>query len=667
MAGMTPEDIGGLVTVADARLAPDGRWVAFTVSAVDLDANRYRSQIWLAPVDGSAPPQVLTSGEGNHSRPRWSPTGDALAFVRHFDHGDNDKDEGDHELRVASVAAPDEAATVASWPEAIEDLAWSPDGARLAFSARLRDEEHYGPKRTRDQPPRRVRRLFFRLDSEGWVADRVRQLFVVAADGSSGPQPVTEGPFQVDGLTWSPDSRQLAFSSGRHDHWDLDLASDLFVTDVPDPGGAPTAPRRLTRTGAAYFSPSWSPDGRKIALVSEGTPLSEPRHGQIGVLDLDTGEVELLTTALDRHCRPFPTLREPVWAGDGVLFRVEDGGNTHLWRTDPFGPLVEGEREVGAFDAMAGTIAFCASTPTATSELFVIDAATGAERQLTQVGGAFRTPTELVAPIAFTATAADGNVVPAWVMPPAGARPGERYPTLLNIHGGPFSQYGNRFFDEFQIQAGAGFAVIYANPRGSSGSTEASARAIRWPEAQEDPGSGWGGVDYDDLMAVVDAAIDGFDFIDSDRLGVLGGSYGGYMTSWIIGHTNRFRAACSERAVNNVLTLEQNSDCASAFRGYVGVSHLDNPAAYLRQSPITHVRSIETPVLILHSEDDLRCPVSQAEELFVALRLLGREPEMVVFPGESHELSRSGSPRHRVMRAQIILDWFRSHLNHGPQ
>jgi dipeptidyl aminopeptidase/acylaminoacyl peptidase len=247
-------------------------------------------------------------------------------------------------------------------------------------------------------------------------------------------------------------------------------------------------------------------------------------------------------------------------------------------------------------------------------------------------------------------------------MAPPHREPGRRYPALLNIHGGPHTQYGNRFFDEFQLQAAAGFVVVYSNPRGSSGSTEAAARSTRWPEAAEDPGSGWGGVDYDDVMAVIETAVATYDFIDPDRLGVLGGSYGGYMTSWIVGHNDRFRAACSERSANNLLSLEQSSDAATAFRTLVGVSHLDNPDAYLRQSPVSYVRSMTTPLLLMHSDNDLRCPASQAEELFVALRLLGRNPELVRFPGESHELSRSGSPRHRVMRAEIILDWFRRHL-----
>jgi dipeptidyl aminopeptidase/acylaminoacyl peptidase len=247
-------------------------------------------------------------------------------------------------------------------------------------------------------------------------------------------------------------------------------------------------------------------------------------------------------------------------------------------------------------------------------------------------------------------------------MRPAGVPEGERVPVLLSIHGGPMTQYPNLWFDEFQMWAGAGYAVVYCNPHGSTGGSEAWVRSIRPPEASTVPGTGWGGIDADDVLAVLDAALEREPLLDRDRVGVLGGSYGGYMTSWLIGHSNRFAAACSERAVNNLLTLETASDAAGLFRFEFGATHLDAPDAYLRMSPITYVRDIETPVLILHSEDDLRCPIEQADQLFIALRLLGKPVEYWRFPREGHELSRSGSPRHRVQRAEIILDWFGRHL-----
>ncbi len=238
---------------------------------------------------------------------------------------------------------------------------------------------------------------------------------------------------------------------------------------------------------------------------------------------------------------------------------------------------------------------------------------------------------------------------------------------LLHIHGGPFSQYGNRLFDEVQVAAGAGYAAVYANPRGSSGYGEAWGRAIRGRTAAEDPGSGWGGVDADDVLAVVDEAVRRFpDVIDPDQLCVLGGSYGGYLTSWLVAHDDRFRAACSERALNNMVTFTHTSDIGSHFLPhYLGTDHLRDLDELVRQSPTTHAASITTPMLLLHSEEDLRCPIEQAEDLFTRLAMLERDVELVRIPGEGHELTRSGAPGHRVARFELLLEFFGRHLAGG--
>jgi dipeptidyl aminopeptidase/acylaminoacyl peptidase len=368
--------------------------------------------------------------------------------------------------------------------------------------------------------------------------------------------------------------------------------------------------------------------------------------------------------------------------GDRLIFGVEDQGNVHVYSVDADGdgkpePLVDGERWVAAWDWAGDTLALAVTKPTTFPELIVTKVPSSSapengthqfqEHVLTHLTRDFAAKVEIAEPVRFVARSADGTEVPCWAVAPVGAEPGKRYPTILNVHGGPFTSYGNRFFDEFQVQAGSGFGVLFCNPRGSSGYTEDWGRAVKWPESESDPGSGWGGVDFDDVMACAEEGINRFDWVDTDRLGIMGGSYGGYMTSWAIGHTKRFKAAISERACNNLLTLEINSDVATGFRGYVGRSHLEDPDAYMRQSPITFVKEISTPVLILHSEDDWRCPINQAEELFVALRLLGKEPVMVRFPGETHELSRSGAPRHRVARFELILDWFKEHLGDPAQ
>ena len=248
-------------------------------------------------------------------------------------------------------------------------------------------------------------------------------------------------------------------------------------------------------------------------------------------------------------------------------------------------------------------------------------------------------------------------------MRPADFDENRRYPVLLNVHGGPHTQYGEYFHDEFHMQAAAGFVVVAGNPRGSSGREEAWGQAITGPNHPTAPGSGWGTVDVDDVLAIIDTALDRFDFCDRDRVGMLGGSYGGFMATWLAGHHGeRFRAFCSERAVNNATALEWSSDISTFFNSVHGVDHLDAPDEYRRMSPVASVRAIDKPMLIIHSEDDWRCPIGQAEELWVALKLLGKDVDFYRFPGENHELSRSGSPVHRVQRAEIILDWFAEKL-----
>jgi dipeptidyl aminopeptidase/acylaminoacyl peptidase len=520
------------------------------------------------------------------------------------------------------------------------------------------------PADERDQPPRHIDTVRTRLDDVGWTVDRRRHVFVAAVDGSARHQ-VTDGPFEHEHPSWSADSGSLAFAAARHDDWDIRLAVDLWVAD---PSGA-TPLRRLTDTTLDYSRPVWSPDGTR--LTATATDEREmPHHAHLVVVDVADGAVRTLTTDLDRHCAPSPGARPPIWldGGSALLFSVEDHGNVPLLRvaadgSTPPTTVVGGERWVTGFDATDDMVVYTSSTTTEPTELFARGLDGGTEVALTSVQSEFLAAVPALAAERCSAPspAGDGNI-DGWIMRPPGFDPKQRYPMLLTIHGGPMTQYGNRWLDEVQLYASAGYVVVYCNPHGSSGDSEAWLRAIRSPLAKIDPGTGWGGVDYDDLMTVVDSALAHEPAIDPARIGVIGGSYGGFMTSWMVGHTNRFAAACSERAVNNLLTLEYTSDLAATFRHEVGVEPLEQPEEFLRQSPITYVRDIDTPVLILHSENDLRCPIEQADQLYVALRMLGKEVEYWRFPAEGHELSRSGTPQHRVERAELILDFFGRHL-----
>ena len=650
---MRPEDLYALTSVGDLRLSPDGRRVAYVLNWIDREENGYRAAIWVAPLDGSEEPRQLTSGTRSDSSPRWSPDGRWLAFVSNRD----GKDETAHAELYVLPADGGEPRRLTDGKEGVESIAWSPDSSQIAFARRVRDEA-YEEEDDRRRAPRRFTRVFYKLDSVGWTGDRRKHIFVADLEGSE--RQLTNGDCEDGEPAWSPDGARLVFTSLRGDRWDVELVEALYELEV-DADGA--EPRRLTQPDESAGLASFSPDGALIAYVHMPEDGTSPHHSQIAVMRPDGSNRRVLTASLDRQCGPYPVGREPVWDGERITFQIEDGGNVHLYAVAADGSaepelVVGGEQTIGLYDLHGDRLLYTSTTHTRPAELFDRDGT-----QLTSVCDGFVAKCELAEVERFTAVSSDGTEVDAWLVRPPGFDEGKRYPVLLDIHGGPFGQYGTGFFDEVQVYAGAGYCVLFSNPRGGSGYSEAWGRAIRGPI--DGSGSGWGGVDYEDLMGVVDTALERFDFLDPERLGVLGGSYGGYMTSWIIGHTNRFKAALSERAVNSLVSMFGSSDIGWVFERQFGGDMWDNMDEYLRMSPATYAHEIETPVLIVHSENDLRCNVEQGEYLFTLLRVLGKEVEMLRFPSESHELSRSGSPVHRVLRFEAILEWFGRYLDPG--
>ncbi len=651
MRGFRAEAIQHLVTIADPRIAPNGDHVLFSETTINLNENRYETGIFQAQRFHEL--RRITPVGSTASLARWAPDGARIACVL------RDLTDDDAVARIVVIDAETlEIFDVCVPTESPSELEWSPNGKLLAYVARDPDLDYYAApgasRKAKDTPARRIDHFFTKLDGEGWLFDRPAQIFVVDPSEHAEPERFTNGRFDCAEISWAPDNQCIAFASSRHQTWDTDLWRDIYIVNMPF-----ERVDVLTQTDASYSHPQWSPDGKSIAALRYATPLAGPCHNHVVIIDATAASVRDLTAVLDCNATSGGS-RTLVWQNATTVgFLFEDGGRVSLATVNTnnatISVIVEGPICVTEFDFRAGTIATLQTDQETLPELFIngMIVTKATPRFLAAANS------ETATPVAFQAVSSDGVSVDCWAMRPVGDGP---FPTILNIHGGPFTQYGCKLFDEFQMQIAAGFAVVYCNPRGSSGYSEAWGRAVRWPECEIDPGTGWGGIDYDDVMACIDTAVTKFDWIDGNRLGVQGGSYGGYLTTWIVGHTDRFKAACSERSVNNLITEEHNSDVASSFAEQAGVTHLNNPDAYIRHSPITFVRNITTPMLIVHSEEDYRCPISQAEELFVALRMLGRTPEFWRFPGEGHELSRSGAPKHRIQRAQIIADFFTRYL-----
>lgn len=640
--------------VVDVAVSPDGSRVASVVATTHLDKNTTHTRVWL---DGTP----ITAGPHDGS-PTWSPDGTHLAFTSR-----RGEKKGDSTLHVIPVSGPGETRTVCSMPDGLGDVTWSPDGAWFAFTSRTRDER-YEKDDVSWQAPRKVERFFGRLNGEDWIFDRPNHVHVVRADGTGRVRNLTPGDFEHHGTAWLPDSSAVVTSAARHDTWDDDLAVDLYLVPL-DADEQPDTIRAVTATDGDYGFPSVSPDGTRIAFLGHSELMTLPTNVHVGVVPLgDTTTADHITWAsagLDRTFLSILGPRPPVWQDDDTLLAVaEDRGDTHLVRLAADGSaaptrLTDGPLSVAAYDAAGGAVATIRTTIDRPGELYV-----GDERR-SEVTESFAAG--LLGWEKFTVPTTDGtDEIDAWIMRPADFDPDADYPVLLNVHGGPFTQYGEYFFDEAQMQARAGFVVVMGNPRGGSGRHTGWGRAVLGPKHPLVQGTGWGSVDVDDVLAIIDAALDRYTFCDRSRVGMLGGSYGGYMATWLAAnHGDRFRAFCSERAVNNLLSMEWSSDIATAFKTEHGPTHIEDPDVYVAHSPIVNVRNIDKPMLIIHSEEDYRCPINQAEELWIALKLLGKEVDFYRFPGENHELSRSGSPVHRVQRAEIILDWFADKLGPG--
>lgn len=657
------DDLYRLRFVSDPRLSPDGSRVAYVVSWVAADdRTQYRSSLMIANADGSEVPRSLTSGRFRDSAPRWSPPGDHLAFLSNR--------AGERSQLFVLPLGGGEPRQLTNLTHGAGAAAWSPDGTRLAFAAGVDIPEiaaQEAQPAELGKPPRVriVTRVHYKADGEELFEARRRHIFVVGLAPDAEPRQVTDGDWDDADPAWSPDGRALVFVSNRERDRDLSALSDLWL--MPAKGGKA---RRLTRHKGEVAAPAWSPDGQQVACLGHERGTTYGAATELLLVPTNGGSPrsvsagyagEIGNVALSDAREP-SSPRPPCWAPDSASLFVlaSSHGRVSVERFSTLGgqPLtvVGGAREVAAFtlSADATRVTFAASDPTHPYEVFSAAADGSRERAISQENAALLASVRLASVAPFQATSTDGVVVEGWLMEPAQRGKRRKLPLVLEVHGGPEAMYAGTFVHEFQVLAARGYGVLYTNPRGSKGYGEAFTARIF---------ADWGNQDAADCLAAVDAAKK-VSWVDADRLGVLGGSYGGFMTAWLVGHTDIFRAAVAMRGLYSFESFYGTSDIGPTFCDYVlGGPVYERRELYRERSPLTYAPAMRTPLLLIHSDSDLRCPIEQAEQLFVQLRRLGKvETELVRFPEENHNLSRSGRPDRRLDRLQRIVGWLDRHL-----
>ncbi len=662
---ITPEDLLRFHFVSDPQIAPDGREVVFVKKHVG-DKNDHLSNLWVA--DGDGEPRQFTSG-GKDTHPRWSPSGDRIAFIA-------GRKKEKPQLYVM-WAGGGEAVALTKLPEgSIGTFRWSPDGRLIALTFRSQDPQWtVKAKKERKEkglsdPPRVLDHYWYRLDGDGYFNRQRYELYLV--DTTSGEHRVvytkdTLGFFTFD---FSPDSRQLVISTNADRRAGLKAWNDeLLRLDITS--GKTTKIPNLPR--GPKDGVRWSPDGRWIAYAGLEGPdgIYSTENLELWVCDPVRGDARSLTGGED-YCllaTPFTDTAEvgfrPVlvwnpdsqrvymqigWHGESHLASVPPGGGRITFHTT--GPRVH---QFGNVSADGARMAMTVGSATRLEEIHVADLGGGevTTEAVTDFNGELFRGLELSPPTAHWVQAPDGTKVQVWLMPPVGAKAGGKHPAILEIHGGPHAQYGVGFFHALQVLAAAGYAVFYSNPRGSKGYGRDHCAAIR---------GSWGVADWVDVQAVIEF-MKTQRSVDPERMGVMGGSYGGYMTNWVIGHTSEFAAAITDRCVSNLVSMFGSSDFLEPPDIYWPGNSWDRPERLWEQSPLKYFGSVKTPTLIIHSEGDLRCNIEQAEQVFSALKLLKVPTRLVRYPrSASHGLSRCGPPDLRLHRLHQILGWWKKYL-----
>ncbi len=674
---ITTEDLYRIVYVEDPRISPDGKWIAYVHVSIDRLENTYRRNIWLAPTDGS-PPLQLTRG-GKDSEPRWSPDGAMLAFTS----ARGEKPQ----IYLLRVAAPGgDPRPLTSMENGAQSAAWSPDGRQIAFLAGMNAEERAREDRGEEEPPpgdkldvrqrserkaedekkrwdpRRVSRIPYR-EGTAFLDDRYAQIYLIdvaEAEGKEPPRPrrLTNLDTHYAEPAWSPDGQSIITARAIYPERDEPYRwRSVYRINLAD--GSEEQLNDDSHTCDSVDNAKPSPDGRWIAYLRSPNTNLPPRTTHLAVMLAQGGEPRDLTREFDRPVTVFRWSPDSRW----LIFGADNQGNREIYRVSPDGGAVEkiiaGVMEIEKLDSGPdGSVAFAACTPLSPPELFWQAPGVDKPVQLSGHNHALLDEVQVQPPHEMWVTAPDGQPIQAWYILPPGFEEGGRYPLAFNIHGGPHVMWTSStrsMWHEWQVHAACGYVVLYSNPRGAQGYGEAFADAIH---AQ------WAEPAYTDLMAVVDAILEK-GFVDPQRMAVTGGSYGGYMTGWIVGHTDRFACAFSQRGVYNLLSFYGTSDIPFLISDAFDVEPWEDHERLWKWSPLAYAHRITTPLLIKHGDNDYRVPIEQAEQFYATAHRAGAPVEFLRYPRDGHELSRSGEPEHRLSRLNEMVAWFDRYCKPG--
>jgi dipeptidyl aminopeptidase/acylaminoacyl peptidase len=643
----TGSDLFSISAASDPQISPDGRWIAYVRRSNDIMTDRARSSIWLIDA-ASGEQRPLVAGSGNHFSPRWSPDGSRLAYA-------STSEGGAPQLFVRWMGSG-ESARITGLPDSPQGITWSPDGRRIAYLMNVPDE---GPK-LGSAPPKPegadwakplevIDKVTYRTDSGGYVKAGFDHIFVVDALGGA-PRQLTFGAFHDGNPEWSRDGRAILFSAVRKDDWEM-IANDSEIYRLDIDSGQVAM---LTDRRGPDNAPTVSPDGRMIAYVGFDDHKKGFEQGDLYVMNSDGNGARRIAPGLDR------SIDQLEWSADSrsIIAAYEENGSVVVSRIGLDGRVTRITDEVGGGSldrpyaggsfslARNGAIAFTVDSATRPADVAL--SVGGKTRQLTRLNDLTLSGKSLGTLREIKATAPDGSPVPSWILLPPGYREGTRVPTILEIHGGPYASYGPHFSTDYQLYAASGYAVLYTNPRGSTGYGQAFADGIEktYPDSNTA-----------DLLAAVDAAV-ASGISDPENLFVTGGSGGGILTAWLIGKTDRFKAAASQKPVINWTSMALTSDGIQFFGPYwMGALPWENYQSYWSRSPLSLMANVKTPTLVVVGAEDYRTPVSEAEQLYSALKLKGVPTMLVKVPNASHG-GIAARPSQSAAKAAAIIAWF---------